>query len=75
MTLDQMSHGQQAIIHHLDRAKAQFSQYCAELGITAGATIQLMRRAPGQGPLQIKVLGTLYAIRPADAQCIEVNAI
>lgn len=75
MTLNQLNHGQHATIRHFDRAQLEFSQYCSDLGITAGANVQLMRRAPGQGPLQIKVLGTLYAIRPDDAETIEVSAI
>jgi len=74
MTLNQLRHGQHATIRHCDHSLQQFTQYCADLGISAGAKVQLMRRAPGQGPLQIKVLGTLYAIRPDDAKNIKVTA-
>jgi len=73
MNLNQLHHGQCATIRSFNGGLLSFTQYCADLGISAGAKIQLMRRAPGQGPLQIKVLGTLYAIRPDDAKNIKVT--
>ncbi len=72
MTLNQLSAGQCAAIVQLNQAQPHFSQHCADLGIAVGNEVRMMGRAPGKGPLQIKVLGTLYAIRPADAETIQI---
>ncbi len=73
MTLNQLKPGQSASIVQLNLTHTHFSQHCNDLGIAIGNEVELMRRAPGRGPLQIKVLGTLYAIRPADAENIQVS--
>jgi ferrous iron transport protein A len=47
----------------------------AELGFIAGEPVQLVRRGPGgREPLAVRVGDTLFALRRAEARCIEVEA-
>ena len=41
-----------------------------ELGFTPGAPVQLLRRAPFGGPLQVQVRDFVLSLRRADAQLI-----
>jgi ferrous iron transport protein A len=44
-----------------------------ELGFIAGEPLQLLRRGPGgREPLAVRVGDTLFALRLAEARCIEV---
>ena len=46
-----------------------------ELGFIAGEPLQLLRRGPGgREPLAVRVGDTLFALRLAEARCIEVTA-
>ncbi len=75
MTLNQLATGQSASIATVPEALMGLKHRCMTLGITAGSTVEVLRRAPGKGPLQIKVLNTLYAIRPNDAMHIQVTPL
>jgi ferrous iron transport protein A len=46
----------------------------AELGFIAGEPVQVLRRGPGgRDPLAVRVGDTLFALRLAEARCIEVD--
>ena len=46
----------------------------AELGFIAGEPVQVLRRGPGgRDPLAVRVGDTLFALRRAEARCIEVE--
>ncbi len=46
-----------------------------ELGFIAGEPVQVLRRGPGgRDPLAVRVGDTLFALRRAEARCIEVLA-
>ena len=46
----------------------------AELGFIAGEPVHLLRRGPGgREPLAVRVGDTLFALRRAEALCIEVD--
>ncbi|MCK5881287.1 MAG: ferrous iron transport protein A [Sinobacterium sp.] len=75
MTLNQLSAGQYANVIAVPTSKASLSHRCQTLGISEGSAIQMLRRAPGKGPLQVKVLNTLYSIRPDDAVHIQVSPL
>ena len=44
-----------------------------EMGITPGAEIQIVRKAPLGFPIEIKVRGYLLSLRESEAKCIEVE--
>ena len=46
-----------------------------ELGFTAGAPIQLLRRAPFGGPLQVQVRDFVLSLRRADARAILADRV
>jgi ferrous iron transport protein A len=46
----------------------------AELGFIPGEPLELLRRGPGgREPLAVRVGNTLFALRLAEARCIEVE--
>ncbi len=46
----------------------------ADLGFIAGEPVQVLRRGPGgRDPLAVRVGDTLFALRRAEARCIEVE--
>lgn len=44
-----------------------------EMGITPGAEIEIIRKAPMGFPIEIKVRGYLLTLRESEAKCIEVE--
>ncbi len=77
LSLDQLTDGARATVHgvcaqspDLDTAMLR---RLAELGFIAGEPVQLLRRGPGgRDPLAVLVGDTLFALRRAEARCIEV---
>ena len=71
MTLNQLKISQLATIDLIDGHVA-LQRLCDVLGLTPGAPITVLRRSGKSGPIQVKSLGTLFAIRAADADQIQV---
>lgn len=72
MTLNQLPTGCFAIINSLIGDNSVLARQCSTLGLTPGAKIQVLRRSRGKGPMQVKCLGTLFAIRADEAAQIRV---
>ncbi|MEC8428286.1 MAG: FeoA family protein [Pseudomonadota bacterium] len=73
LPLSQLAIGQAATVESFINQLPSFQQICQNLGIKPGSSVEILRKAPGKGPLQIKVLGTLYSMRESDAQGIRVS--
>ncbi|WNO10835.1 FeoA family protein [Teredinibacter sp. KSP-S5-2] len=73
MTLDQLAIGQHAHITCTGGGQEDFTSFCQSLGIEPGASVRVLRKAPGGSPLQVKVTNTLFAVRNLDAQQIKVK--
>lgn len=71
-SLASLKNGESAEIHDIEGSFPDRSRFL-ELGFTAGAVIQILRRAFLGDPLVIQVRGTHYALRHADAQNIRVK--
>ena len=79
LLLDQLADGAHATVRgvrtdspDLDTAMLR---RLAELGFIAGEPVQVLRRGPGgRDPLAVRVGDTLFALRRAEARCIEVEA-
>lgn len=55
-------------------ATSDWPRQLAELGFEPGETVQLLRRAPfGGDPLVVRVGGSTYALRRAEAECVLVG--
>jgi ferrous iron transport protein A len=73
MTLDQLEPGSSALILDVDAEPALRTRIEA-MGLRVGRQIQVVRRARGGGPLQVRVGMTDLIIRPVQARMIYVAA-
>jgi ferrous iron transport protein A len=56
-------------------ADATMLRRLADIGFIAGEPVQVLRRGPGgREPLAVRVGDTLFALRLAEARCVEVTA-
>lgn len=52
----------------------EWGEWLAELGFLPGESAMLMARAPGGDPLVVRIGSSTFALRRAEAACIEVVA-
>lgn len=76
--LDQLADGARAVVHAVrddsPDLDAAMLRRLAELGFIAGEPVQVLRRGPGgRDPIAVHVGDTLFALRRAEARCIEVR--
>jgi ferrous iron transport protein A len=78
LQLDQLADGVHATVRGV-RAQspdldAAMLRRLAELGFIVGEPVQVLRRGPGgRDPLAVRVGDTLFALRLAEARCIDVE--
>ena len=51
------------------------AQRLLEMGLTAGARIEVVRFAPLGDPIEVKVRGYALSLRREDARCVRVEAV
>ncbi|MBP6901418.1 MAG: ferrous iron transport protein A [Burkholderiaceae bacterium] len=76
MALSQLALGQAGRVQALRAAPgaADWPRQLAELGFEPGEPVQLLHRAPfGGDPLVVRVGGSTYALRRAEADCVLVS--
>ena len=78
LLLDELADGAHATVcgvhAHSPDLDATLLRRLAELGFIAGEPVQLLRRGPGgREPLAVRVGDTLFALRRAEARCIDVE--
>jgi ferrous iron transport protein A len=78
LLLDELADGAHATVHGVRSDSpdldAAMLRRLAELGFIAGEPVQVLRRGPGgRDPLAVRVGDTLFALRRAEARCIEVH--
>jgi len=78
LSLDQLSDGAHATVHGVCAQSpdldAVMLRRLAEIGFIAGEPVQVLRRGPGgRDPLAVRVGDTQFALRHAEARCIEVQ--
>ena len=76
--LDELDDGAHATVRGVSASSpdldAAMLRRLAELGFIAGEPVQVLRRGPGgRDPLAVRVGDTLFALRRAEARCIEVQ--
>ena len=71
-TLDHLAIGQSARIAQMDLKPAE-AQRLMEMGLTVGATVVLVRRAPLRYPVIIQARGSQLSLRKAVAKSIQVH--
>jgi ferrous iron transport protein A len=80
LLLDQLADGAHATVRgvsaHSAELDAPMLRRLAELGFIAGEPVQVLRRGPGgRDPLAVRVGDTMFALRRAEARCIEVEPV
>jgi ferrous iron transport protein A len=78
LPLDQLANGARGTVRGVRADSpdldAAMLRRLAELGFIAGEPVQVLRRGPGgRDPLAVRVGDTLFALRLAEARCIEVE--
>jgi ferrous iron transport protein A len=78
VSLDQLANGSRATVNGVVAASPELDptqlRRLAELGFICGEAVQVLRRGPGgRDPIAVLVGDTLFALRCAEARCIEVH--
>lgn len=68
-TLDSIPQGKPHVVTRVTLSGV-LGDRLVELGFTPGAQVQLLRRAPFGGPLQVQVRDFVLSLRPDDARAI-----
>jgi ferrous iron transport protein A len=73
-TLDRAANFQPCRIERINAPgqAPEWHDWLQELGFIAGEKVMLMARAPGGDPLVVRVGSSTFALRVAEAACIEV---
>lgn len=71
--LSQMNKGDEGRIVRIIEERKDILRYFETLGLTPGATVKLIEKAPFKGPLTIQVGGRSYALDRELAMCIHVK--
>lgn len=74
MALDEVEVGARVSIQRVGDRDAERLRYLAEVGITPGRTVQVLSRAPFDGPIELRVGRSTRAIGPMLAKQILVKA-
>ncbi len=74
MTLDELQIHDHAEIAAV-KGEGAIRSRLMDFGLVPGTRVCMLRRAPGGGPFEIRVRGTLVSLRPAEAKMIEVEQI
>ncbi|MBA4343328.1 MAG: ferrous iron transport protein A [Methylibium sp.] len=77
VTLDQLASGQRARVRGLSvpPQQAEWARQLEDLGFVPGAEVQLLRRSVWGDPLVVGVEGSRFALRRAEAQCVQIEAL
>jgi Fe2+ transport system protein FeoA len=73
-SLAEIPTGRAAVVAHVVQEGA-LGDRLLEMGLTPGATVEVVRRAPFGDPLQVRVRGYLLAIRRAQAARVVVRPL
>ena len=71
-TLDDLRAGEEVVIEEVTAA-GEIGERLMEMGMTPGATVEVIRRAPFGDPLQVRLRGYLLALRRAQARAVQVR--
>jgi DtxR family Mn-dependent transcriptional regulator len=72
--LDEVDTGARVLIERVGDRDAEQLRYLAELGITPGQTVEVVSRAPFDGPIELRIGRVIRSIGPALARQILVGS-
>jgi DtxR family Mn-dependent transcriptional regulator len=73
--LDEVAVGERVSIERVGDRDAEQLRYLAEVGITPGRTVQVLSRAPFDGPIELRIGRATKSIGPALAKQILVSVV
>lgn len=73
-TLADLAAGERSTVVKLDGTGVTV-QRLAEMGLTPGAVVAVIRFAPLGDPVEVRVRGYALSLRKADARCVHVAAV
>ena len=71
--LTKLNEKEQGIIVKITEEKSDLLRYLNTLGLAPGATIEILEKAPFNGPITLKVDGASHALSPEMASIIQVR--
>ncbi len=77
-TLDRASIGEALTVYQVQAPQAapEWERWLEEIGFIAGEQVTLMARAlPGGDPLVVRIGQSTFALRRAEAACVQVTAV
>lgn len=74
MTLDELEQGKKAVIKNISVSGITL-QRLISLGFSPGAQVEVVRKAPLLDPFDILICNSMVAVRKAEAQQVEVEAL
>jgi ferrous iron transport protein A len=72
-TLDELKKGQRATVQHVRGEGSAVYQRLMEMGVFAGAEVEVIRFAPLGDPMELRVQGYNLSVRKAEAMFVDVN--
>lgn len=72
MTLDQVEVGHSAVVRRVSQCSS-LTLRLMEMGLVTGAAVQVRKKAPFGGPMELDVGGYRLSIRSRDASAFEVE--
>jgi Fe2+ transport system protein FeoA len=73
VTLDQLPTGRSAVVKKVQKPSPTTLRLM-ELGLVPGRSVQVLKRAPFGGPMQLSLVGTRVSLRAHDARAFEIDA-
>lgn len=70
--LAQLEPGDRAKVIGYSDAESAYARHLVSLGLIPGTEVRVVRRAPLGDPVEIEFRGTRLAIRPAEADVLEL---
>ena len=75
MTLDMLKVGESAVIGSVDRDEPSLRKHLLDMGLTAGAEVTVVKKAPMGDPIEIQVRGYSLAIRRDNAAKVFIRTV
>ena len=72
LSIDQLKPGESAVIRLIEQRNSA-ACYLMELGLMAGTTVKMIKRAPLGDPMEIRLRGFNLSIRRSEANAILVE--
>ena len=75
MTLDELKVGESAVIASVDRGEPAVRKHILDMGLTPGAEVTIVKKAPLGDPIEIQIRGYSLAIRSENAAKILIRDV